>query len=327
MLAYSDEGHLDIRHVDNPGLAIFLSRLPIFFEQECLLQKYEKREDHLTPADEIDPPVEAPKYAYRYTLWTDWHKTPNYVPIEWHQFAPFNNKAPRLCGGTRAAAGCVATAVAQFMAAHKYPTWYKGQYLNWDSLVKYNTSSITNPQNEKEYFEKEVSRLFRSLGDALGNDWGEETGARFKDVPKVLKQMGYRCAVDFEPHEYSTRDVELSIDRERPVLMRGASEKYVVPILNIPFYRGGHVWLCDGYWIRIRYLEKYNIQTGEVVYRREVAQQLLHCNWGWGRGNGNGYFLADVFDSNNPIIRDSGLHGSKKFYYQYDIEQLAEVYH
>lgn len=139
--------------------------------------------------------------------------------------------------------------------------------------------------------------------------------------------MGYRCAVDFEPHEYSARDVELSIDRERPVLMRGASEKYVVPILNIPFYREGHVWLCDGYKVRIRYLEKYNIQTGEVVYRREVTQQLLHCNWGWGRGNGNGYFLADVFDSNNPIIRDSGLHGSKKFYYQYDIEQLAEVYH
>ena len=67
LLAYSDEGHLDICHVDNPGLAIFLSRLPIFFEQECLLQKYEKREDHLAPADEIDPPVEAPKYAYRYT--------------------------------------------------------------------------------------------------------------------------------------------------------------------------------------------------------------------------------------------------------------------
>ena len=61
--------------------------------------------------------------------------------------------------------------------------------------------------------------------------------------PKVLKQMGYRCAVDFEPHEYSTRDVELSIDRERPVLMRGASEKYVVLILNISFDCGGHVWL------------------------------------------------------------------------------------
>ena len=49
--------------------------------------------------------------------------------------------------------------------------------------------------------------------------------------PKVLKQMGYRCVVDFAPHEYRTREVELSIDRERPVLMRGASEKYVVPIL------------------------------------------------------------------------------------------------
>ena len=63
------------------------------------------------------------------------------------------------------------------------------------------------------------------------------------------------------------------------------------------------------------------------MYRREVAQQLLHCNWGWGKNNGNGYFLAGVFDSNNRIIKDSELNGSKKFYYQYDIEQIAEVYH
>ena len=59
----------------------------------------------------------------------------------------------------------------------------------------------------------------------------------------VLKQMGYRCVVGFAPHEYRTREVELNIDRERPVLMRGASEKYVVLILNISFDCGGHVWL------------------------------------------------------------------------------------
>ena len=55
--------------------------------------------------------------------------------------------------------------------------------------------------------------------------------------------MGYRCVVGFAPHEYRTREVELNIDRERPVLMRGASEKYVVLILNISFDCGGDVWL------------------------------------------------------------------------------------
>ena len=139
--------------------------------------------------------------------------------------------------------------------------------------------------------------------------------------------MGYRCAVDFEPHEYSARDVELSIDRERPVLMRGASEKYVVPILNIPFYRGGHVWLCDGYRVRERSVEVFDWLERKVIYRKKETQRLLHCNWGWGKKNGNGYFFTGVFDSNNPIIKDPELNGSKKFYYQYDIEQIADVYH
>lgn len=321
LLAYSDEGHLDICHVDNPGLAIFLSRLPIFFEQECLLQKYEKREDHLAPADEIDPPVEAPKYAYRYTQWKDLYITPNYVPVAWHQYEPFNNNAP-MRGGEHAAAGCVATAVAQFMAAHKYPAWYKGQYLDWELLVRDKWDS----QEAKKCFEKEIALLFRSLGDALCNSWGKKsTSARAGKVTDILKNMKYKGKLKWR--SYNTGSTIESTNHGRPVFLSGSSEAIEIPLIGITFGIGGHVWLCDGYRVRIRYLEKYNIQTGEVVYRREVAQQLLHCNWGWGKKNGNGYFLTDVFDSNNPIIKDSELNGSKKFYYQYDIEQIADVYH
>lgn len=128
LLAYSDEGHLDIRHVDNPGLAIFLSRLPIFFEQELMKSDRVKREYFK------EAPREGSLREYRYSAWEDLHITPNYVPVAWHQFEPFNNNAP-MRGGKHAVAGCVATAVAQFMAAHKYPAWYKGQYLDWELLV------------------------------------------------------------------------------------------------------------------------------------------------------------------------------------------------
>ena len=116
----------------------------------------------------------------------------------------------------------------------------------------------------------------------------------------MLKQIGYRCAVDFAPHEYRTREVELSIDRERPVLMRGASEKYVVPILNIPLYCGGHVWLCDGYLVRYRFLEYYEIETQKIIARVQKSESLLYCNWGW-YGTDNGYFYEGVFNSNSPL--------------------------
>lgn len=35
---------------------------------------------------------------------------------------------------------------------------------------------------------------------------------------------------------------------------------------------------------------------------------LYHFNWGWD-GSNNGYFLATVFDSFNPAIKDSELPG------------------
>ena len=35
---------------------------------------------------------------------------------------------------------------------------------------------------------------------------------------------------------------------------------------------------------------------------------LYHFNWGWD-GSNNGYFLATVFDSSNPAIKDSELPG------------------
>lgn len=140
--------------------------------------------------------------------------------------------------------------------------------------------------------------------------------------------MGYRCAVDFEPHEYSARDVELSIDRERPVLMRGASEKYVVPILNISLYCGGHVWLCDGYLVRYRFLEYYEIETQKIIARVQKSESLLHCNWGW-YGFNNGYFYEGVFNSNSPIkgtIRLPIYQGSTPRCFQYDIKQLVDVH-
>jgi hypothetical protein len=59
-------------------------------------------------------------------------------------------------------------------------------------------------------------------------------------------------------------------------------------------------WQCSGFFIAIGAGER------ELVY---------------------GYFLAGVFDSNNPIIRDPESNGNKEFHYRYDIEQIAEAYH
>ena len=103
----------------------------------------------------------------------------------------------------------------------------------------------------------------------------------------MLKQIGYRCAVDFAPHEYRTREVELSIDRERPVLKRGASEKY--------------------------------------VYRYSISRSIVEGTYGSDNGYFyEGVFNSNSpLDS---TIRRPIYQGSTPNFFQYDIKQLVEVH-
>lgn len=323
LLAYSDEGYLDIRHVDNPGLAIFLSRLPIFFELEIVKEDDRRNWRRMEEIDDGSP-VSPSKYASRYTNWT-YIYGPLCGSVSWGQETPFNDKAP-LRGGKHAYAGCVATAVAQFFRTAQYPAWYNGQYLDWDFFTRYSNNE-THTAKEKEVFDDQVSRLFRSIGDALDNDWGKDaTGANFKDVPSLLRKAGFQNVPAITDYNYGT--VLNSIHSGRQVFMRGCDEKWTTPIFGIPFYKGGHVWLCDGYLVRYRFLEYYEIETQKIIARVQKSESLLHCNWGW-YGTDNGYFYEGVFNSNSPLdstIRRPIYQGSIPYCYQYDIKQLVDVH-
>ncbi len=54
---------------------------------------------------------------------------------------------------------------------------------------------------------------------------------------------------------------------------------------------------------------------------------LLHCNWGWD-GVYNGYFYEGVFKAYNPVDTTNTpvLQGSTPLYFQYELEQIADVY-
>ncbi len=323
LLAYSDDGHLDLKHVNNPGLSIFLSRLPTFFELERIIERERVKDREIRPEDPIE--TYPPAYGCRYTPWQSYY-SPRYGEVCWGQDEPFNNKAP-MRGGEHAAAGCVATAVAQFLRTHKYPNWFKGQHLDWDFFVKYTNTHYWHTPSEEAEFNEKVSQLFRSLGDALCNDWGKDaTGASFNDVPKLLKRMGF-CNVPERVRKYNFNAVLHSLNHGRPVFLRGCDEKWTIPILNIPFYKGGHVWLSEGYLLQERYIEYYNSDTKELIAREKESMYLLHCNWGWD-GVYNGYFYEGVFKAYNPVDTTNTpvLQGSTPLYFQYELEQIADVH-
>lgn len=94
--------------------------------------------------------------------------------------------------------------------------------------------------------------------------------------------------------------------------MRGNSGKETFLGITIR-YTGGHAWVADGAFTAKRKSD------GKFV-------NLYHFNWGWD-GAHNGYFLAAIFDRNNPAINDSELPGMLSLdnagtpgNYQYNVE-------
>lgn len=113
-----------------------------------------------------------------------------------------------------------------------------------------------------------------------------------------------------------------------PIIMRGYEEEYTKGWWFIKWkeYKGGHVWLSDGYLQQERTRSVVS-QDGEVLSSKVEYRHLLHCNWGWGNST-NGYFLPGVFDSHNPIEPDLDniTTGKTPGYFQYVVEQLIDVH-
>lgn len=199
--------------------------------------------------------------------------------IEWNQSAPYNNLCPKYDGTNRAAAGCVATAMAQVMAYYQYPKQLqadipayttkdnvsvsgiaKGETYDWSNMLpQYSTGNYTQAQADA------VAKLTFHCGAAVQMNYRASSGANLTPYP-LYTYFGYdrdmmdlsRCSFTLDEWT-SLIDTELS--NKRPVLYGGSSSSV------------GHQFVCDG-------------SDGNGLY---------HINWGWG-GYQNGYFDITVLN-------------------------------
>lgn len=157
--------------------------------------------------------------SYDYTkgplLTTLWGQNGGWTPVFQSNY---NDQAPLLSCG-RALTGCVATAMAQIMYYHRWPTSY-----NWTLMQQGNIST------------PECARLMRNAGNSVSMDYGcSSSGARSEDVPNALRNtFGYSSNTS-NCISYSAGTVQNEINAFRPVYLRGRGAD------------GGHAWVCDGY--------------------------------------------------------------------------------
>lgn len=220
----------------------------------------------------------------------------------WNQSSPFNDMAPLYDATHHAAAGCVATAMAQVMYAYKYPAQGTGSYsylwtskrdanlsatlsadfgattYHWDAMLD-SYSGTTTAESRSA-----VATLLYHCGVSvdMGYDCNSshESGAVTSKVPKSLATyFGYDpnyqfIRKDIYPVDSLNLLIRAELRRQHPVLVSGSNDQ------------GGHAFVCDGY----------------------NRDGYFHINWGWG-GKSNGYFLLSAL---NP--GQQGIGGTTKGY-------------
>lgn len=221
------------------------------------------------------------------------------MTTQWDQGTYYNNLCP-VIGGQRCPTGCVATATAQVMKYHNWPTTGSGSHsytnyfgtlsadfgattYDWNQMPDELTASSTAAQKEA------VAQLMYHIGVAVemiyGTNGSAASGASYGlyDVcsENALKQyFGYSNNVrSLSRSAYSQAEwvdiIEHEIDSLRPVIYSGNS------------ISSGHEFCVDGY----------------------DSHDRLHINWGWG-GLADGYFFCDVL---NPMTSGTGGNNENEY--------------
>ncbi|MDL2243720.1 thiol protease/hemagglutinin PrtT [Bacteroidales bacterium OttesenSCG-928-J19] len=232
-------------------------------------------------------------YSSSYTVHQNTYATsiPPLLTCKWDQGAPYNNLCPSV-NGTKTVTGCVATAMAQIMKYHKWPTSYNfyqtyytnthnllvgggytGEY-NWDIMLD-NYSGLS-PETANE----QVANLMLHCGLLVEMDYntpavGGSGAATMKVANALSSYLGYDKGHDAYMRDFCSITEWINVLKEelnnnRPVLYSGQSSS------------GGHAFVCDGY----------------------DENGLFHFNWGWS-GHSDGYYQISALNPGSVGIGGS----------------------
>ncbi len=268
ILGYSDSGSFDINSLPS-NFSFWLS----FYKKEM---QYLMSQPESVSTSSTSTSVST-RSAYATSV------SPLLGKIKWNQESPYNNLCPIVKDTTRAAAGCVATAMAQVMRYYKYPVTgtgkntYTSKTLNkqlsvnfasttydWGNMSETYGSSNTSAQNSA------VATLVYHAGVAVNMDYGESSSASSTNMAKALiNNFGYDPNLQYYMRDFYTLSewtdiIKTELNAQRPVLYAGQSSD------------SGHQFVCDGY----------------------DSNGLFHFNWGWG-GMSDGYYELSVLNTSS----------------------------
>ena len=208
------------------------------------------------------------------------------IKSQWRQGKPFNLQCPKI-GDKYCMTGCTATAMAQIMYYHKWPTStsttipsYTVDGTTYPALAattfqyskmkdQYNDTSSTDEANAA------VAKLMRYCGQAVQMKYGTKSSGALAECEAMVDFFKFSTkARKLYRFDYSAAQWQNYILNElqalRPVIYSART------------HSGGHDFICDGY----------------------DGNGYFHFNWGWG-GISDGYFLLSALNPSNQGIGSS----------------------
>lgn len=83
---------------------------------------------------------------------------------------------------------------------------------------------------------------------------------------------------------------------DKDICMQNLRQNYLIVIYGKDENDAGHAWIMDGF--------KHYGTRRYTLNGTEATETYFHYNWGW-NGDSNGYFLSDVFDTDNAMMFDN----------------------
>lgn len=189
-----------------------------------------------------------------------------YLETGWGQGCGDNSSLPQLSCSipcNRAWAGCVATAMAQIMKYHEFPSNY-----SWNTMPN-------------SYGAQSTSDLIYDIGLAVNMSYtcdGSSADTKNKVVPAFKNTFGYSTATYAD---YNYQIVKSNLDSQRPVILKGGRQSGWWIFSQ---YLDGHAWVCDGYL-------SYTFPCSGTG----ASYLKFNMNWGWD-GNFDGWYAFDNFN-------------------------------
>lgn len=247
-------------------------------------------------------PARRPKYRLQAHNQEDYSFRPvaPLVHVHWGQTDPYNMDCPEK-KGEKCVTGCVATAAAQVMAFHQWPTRGKGSHSYYwkrsktDSVelsVDFSTATydwslmdtVYNSRSEQSHKE-EVAKLMYHVGVSCEMEYGlnKEGGSSayyYKMMNALVNNFSYDKGLrvlkkDYMGEKTFLDSIYLDLKKGWPVYFSGQTVE-----------GGGHAFVCDGI----------------------DRDGLVHINWGW-NGHDDAYFSVSALDP-----EDQGTGGSQYAY-------------